>query len=191
MDRPPFDNLKPDYYRSVQYVMEIVSDLLYAAPDSTEVFFGKIGGTHAINPNYQVTCHGRSFVFLGANHLPYPNPVEYLQPYQPNQLREGPFDRSNLEPPRRPTGPKPRTAVGHTPISTVTREYAPENPASLDATEARDAMVPFLEPARVGFRNGPRGGSPGPDLANTFHIRTLRASTASQLSCDQFSPRIG
>ena len=100
MDRPHFDKLRPNYYRGVQCVMEIVSGLLHAAPDSTEVFFGKMGDPDAAHemPNYQVICRGRPFVFRGANHLPFPGPGVHLQPYQPDQLREGPFVRRHLIP---------------------------------------------------------------------------------------------
>jgi hypothetical protein len=65
-DRPPFDKLRPNYYQGVWCVMEIVSGLLHAAPDSTEVFFGNTP-EEPIQPNYQVICRGRSFVFRGLN----------------------------------------------------------------------------------------------------------------------------
>jgi len=98
MDRPfEKSKLNPNYYRGVQYVMEIVSGLLHALPDSTEVFFGATS-PDPIRPNYQVICRGRSFVFNGVNHLPYPHPGPNLQPYQPDQLREGHFERRNLKP---------------------------------------------------------------------------------------------
>ena len=102
MDRPPFDKLRPNYYRGVQCVMEIVSGLLPASPDSTEVFFGIVG--QGIDPNYQVICPGRSFVFRGANHLPFRGPGKHLQPDEPNQLREGYFEPARVKPPVPPGG---------------------------------------------------------------------------------------
>jgi hypothetical protein len=107
MDRaPPFEKskLNPNYYRGVQCVMEIVSGLLHALPDSTEVFFGKMGDPNAVQerPNYQVICRGRPFVFLGGNHLPFRGRGAKLQP---DQLREGPFVRQSLKPDVPPGGP--------------------------------------------------------------------------------------
>ena len=109
MERPPFGNLRPNYYRGVQCVMEIVSALLHATPDSTEVFFGIKGD--AIQPNYEVICRGRSFVFMGANHLPFRGHLPTDQPdqlRQPNQLREGYFAPENVT----PHGPEDLTPDG-------------------------------------------------------------------------------
>ncbi len=110
MDRPPFEKLQANYYRGVQCVMEIVSGLLKADPrDSTEVFFGIMGD--AIRPNYQVTCHGRRFVFLGANHLPFQGrlhtdpPHQLRQPDKLRQLREGYFEPDHLIPQAPPGWP--------------------------------------------------------------------------------------
>jgi hypothetical protein len=101
MDRPfEKSKLNPTYYRSVQCVMETVSGLLHALPDSTEVFFGRLGDQK--RPNYQVICRGTSFVFNGANHLPFPRAGANLQPYQRDQLRVGHFERRNLKPPPPP-----------------------------------------------------------------------------------------
>jgi hypothetical protein len=94
MDRPPFVKLQANYYRGVRRVMEVVSDLLEDTPDSTEVFFGETS-KNPIHPNYQVTCRGRRFVFIGVNHLPFQG---RLQTDPPDQLREGYFEPHNLIP---------------------------------------------------------------------------------------------
>jgi hypothetical protein len=151
----PFTQLGPTYFRGVSFVMGQCAASLNKRDEETAVSFGRGGN---IFPNYQVTCDGQSFVFLGQTHLPFAGPGINLSPYDARHFRVGFFNPGEMLPGSWPFNEIARNAAQNT----------PENDDGAFETELEAKYEGIMPPVRPG----------DPDPANA--IRRMQTARRAQ-----------